>query len=220
MIVAPSILSADFARLGEEIAAVEKAGADWIHFDVMDGRFVPNITIGQPVLKSVRAATTLPLDVHLMIQDPGRYVESFVKAGADIITVHAEATEHLHRVLQQIQATGKQAGVSLNPGTPLSVIENVLEEVDLVLIMSVNPGFGGQQFISHSLEKIRKLQEMLDDCVCGDVLIQVDGGVTPANVADVASAGACAIVAGSAVFGADDYGVAIRALKKNAAEAC
>jgi len=218
MIIAPSILSADFARLAEEVAAVEKAGADWIHVDVMDGAFVPNITIGQPVVRALRKVTELPLDVHLMVEDPGRYVDEFVEAGSDWLTVHAEACTHLHRCLQQIRAAGAKAGVSLNPATPLSVIEHVLDEVDLVLIMSVNPGFGGQKFIPEALNKIRMLKMMLADEGRDDVLIQVDGGVGPANIGEIAKAGAGAVVAGNAVFSQDDYAVPIKQMKQAAAQ--
>ncbi len=220
MIIAPSILSANFTRLAEEIKALEEAGADWIHIDVMDGVFVPNITIGQPVVRAIRKVTELPLDVHLMIQDPGRYVEEFAEAGADIITVHEEACTHLHRVVQQIKATGAQAGVSVNPHTPVQMIEHVLEEIDLVLIMSVNPGFGGQVFLPQTLEKIRRVKTMLASSLRGDVVIEVDGGVGPQNVADVAEAGSCAVVAGNAVFSQRDYAVPIKAMKQAVEDIC
>ncbi len=211
-LIAPSILSADFASLGDEVNAVVDAGADWIHVDVMDGRFVPNITIGVPVVEAVRAITKAPLDVHLMIVEPERYVDAFARAGADVITVHAEATTHLHRTLQQIRAAGAQAGVSLNPHSPPDVLEYVLDQVDLVLVMSVNPGFGGQSFIDSSLDKIRRIRTMLD-AAGSSARLEVDGGVKPANNPRVAEAGADTFVAGSAVFGADDYAAAISALR-------
>jgi ribulose-phosphate 3-epimerase len=217
MIIAPSILSADFARLGDEIRAVEAAGADWIHVDVMDGLFVPNITIGQPVVRSIRRITKLPLDVHLMIRDPGRYVGDFAEAGADLIVVHQEACTHLHRVLQDIRSRGKKAGVSLNPATPLSTIENVLEDVDLVLLMSVNPGFGGQAFIPQTVDKIRQLRQTLADRGLNDVVIEIDGGVGPANVGELVRAGAEAFVAGNAIFKQPDYAAVIAAMRRNGA---
>jgi ribulose-phosphate 3-epimerase len=216
MIIAPSILSADFARLGEEVKAVAKAGADWIHVDVMDGMFVPNITIGQPVVRALRAITDLPLDVHLMIDDPGRYVDEFAAAGADWITIHQEACTHLHRCLQQIRAAGKKAGVCLNPATPVETIEHVLHNVDLILVMSVNPGFGGQKFIPVALDKIRALRQMLRARGLREVLIEVDGGVGPDNAAEVLQAGADAIVAGNAIFSQPDYAVPIAAMRRAA----
>ncbi len=216
MIIAPSILSADFARLGEEVKAIAAAGADWIHVDVMDGRFVPNITIGQPVVRALRAITDLPLDVHLMIDDPGRYVEEFAAAGADWITVHQEACTHLHRCLQQIHHTGKKAGVSLNPATPVETIEHVLGDVDLILIMSVNPGFGGQKFIPVALEKIRAVRHALRERGLRDVLIEVDGGVGPDNAAEVLRAGTDVIVAGNAIFSQRDYAAPIAAMRRAA----
>jgi ribulose-phosphate 3-epimerase len=201
VLIAPSILSADFGRLAEEIRAVEAAGADWIHVDVMDGRFVPNLTIGPLVVRAVRAATKLPVDVHLMIVEPERYVADFAKAGADGITVHVEASPHLHRTLQQIRGLGVKAGVSLNPHTPEDAIRYVLGDLDLVLVMSVNPGFGGQSFIPSALPKLARLRDAIAR-EGHDVVLEVDGGVARATAGDVARAGGRALVAGSAVFGA------------------
>ncbi|KAM0982686.1 hypothetical protein ACFX2I_015548 [Malus domestica] len=214
IIVSPSILSANFAKLGEQVKAVELAGCDWIHVDVMDGRFVPNITIGPLVVDALRPVTDLPLDVHLMIVEPEQRVPDFIKAGADIVSVHAEqsSTIHLHRSVNQIKSLGAKAGVVLNPGTPLSAIEYILDVVDLVLIMSVNPGFGGQSFIESQVKKIADLRRI---CVEKGVnpWIEVDGGVGPANAYKVIEAGANALVAGSAVFGAKDYAEAIKGIK-------
>jgi len=213
-VISPSILSADFSRLGDEIRAVDQAGADWIHVDVMDGRFVPNITIGPLIVEAIRPVTRKPLDVHLMIVEPEKYVADFAKAGADIISVHAEhnASPHLHRTLGQIRELGKQAGVVLNPSTPLELIEHVLELCDLILIMSVNPGFGGQSFIPTMVPKIRKLREICDEKGL-DPWIEVDGGLKVDNTWQVLEAGANAIVAGSAVFKAKDYSTAIEGIR-------
>lgn len=214
VVISPSILSADFSRLGAEVEAVDKAGADWIHVDVMDGRFVPNITIGPLVVQAIRPVTKKPLDVHLMIVEPEKYVEDFAKAGADIISVHAEhnASPHLHRTLCQIRELGKKAGVVLNPSTPLELIEYVLDVSDLILIMSVNPGFGGQSFIPSAVDKIRKLRQICDERGL-DPWIEVDGGVKSNNAWQVLEAGANAIVAGSAVFNAQNYATAISEIR-------
>ena len=210
--IAPSILSADFGRLAEEVQAVQEAGADWIHVDVMDGAFVPNITIGPLVTEAVRRATTLPVDVHLMIADPDRYVADFRSAGADSITVHAEAATHLHRSVQAIKATGARAGVALNPHTPADVLAYVLDELDLVLVMSVNPGFGGQAYIPAVEPKVRKLaQWRAERGLTFD--IEIDGGIKPATIASAAEAGVDVFVAGSAIFKKDDYREAIGALR-------
>jgi ribulose-phosphate 3-epimerase len=215
ILIAPSILSADFGRLADEVRAVTEAGANLIHVDVMDGRFVPNITIGPVVVKALRKATTLPLEVHLMIVEPEKYIEDFARAGADTIGVHVEACRHLHRVIQQIKHVGKRASVTLNPHTPLDSIRYVLEDVQQVLIMSVNPGFGGQSFIPNVLPKIRDLAAEIAARKL-DVDIEVDGGIKPDNVAEAVRAGANVIVAGSAVFESRDYRATIAALKKNA----
>ncbi|KAF0182926.1 MAG: ribulose-phosphate 3-epimerase [Nitrospirae bacterium] len=210
--IAPSILSADFARLGEEIEAAARAGADWLHVDVMDGHFVPNMTIGPLVVEALKKRTALPLDVHLMIEQPDRYLQDFTDAGADYLTVHAEASVHLHRSVQHIKELGVKAGVSLNPATPLSVLECILPDLDMVLLMSVNPGFGGQKFIPFVMEKIRTLKRMIAEC--GSLaLIEVDGGVKPDNARAVATAGADVLVMGSAFFGADDYELLMKTLR-------
>jgi ribulose-phosphate 3-epimerase len=210
--VAPSILSADFGRLEEEVRAVEHAGADLIHVDVMDGRFVPNITLGPQIVSAVKKATRLPLDVHLMIVEPERYVEAFVKAGASSLGVHVEACPHLHRTVQQIREAGAKPVAVLNPATPLCAIEEVLPELSMVLLMSVNPGFGGQSFIGSTVDKIRRLRAQLDQRGL-DVDIEVDGGVNPDTAREVKKAGANVLVAGTAVFGAVDYKAAIAALR-------
>ncbi len=210
--IAPSILSADLGRLADEVADVERGGADWIHLDVMDGRFVPNITLGPIVVEAVRRATKLPLDVHLMIVEPERYVESFARAGADVISVHVEASPHLQRTLSAIRGLGKKAGVVLNPHTDERSIEYVLGDVDLILVMSVNPGFGGQKFLSSVLPKVRALRERVD-ALGLDVHIEVDGGVTPETAPGVVEAGADVLVAGSAVFGARDRADAIAKIR-------
>jgi ribulose-phosphate 3-epimerase len=201
--LAPSILSADFARLGEQIDEVTRAGADYIHVDVMDGHFVPNITIGAPVVASIRPVTSLPLDVHLMIEHPERYISDFVNAGADIITVHVEASPHLHSTIEAIKKLGVKAGVSLNPPTPLGAIEEFLPHVDLVLIMSVNPGFGGQSFIPETLPRIANMRKLLDDRGLSAEL-EVDGGITADNAPDIVKAGADVLVAGNSVFRAEE----------------
>jgi len=210
--IAPSILSADFSRLGDEIAAVEAAGADWVHIDVMDGHFVPNITIGPGLIASIRKTTRLPFDVHLMIENPERYIDDFAKAGADWITVHVEATVHLHRTIAMIREKGLKAGVSLNPATPLVQIEPILPDIDLLLIMTVNPGFGGQKFIEGSLPRIRQAKEMIRT-LAPNTLMEVDGGVTQKNLREIADAGADILVAGSAIFGSGDYPATIGAMK-------
>ena len=214
--IAPSILSADFSRLGEDIRAVDRAGADYIHVDVMDGHFVPNITIGPLVVAALRKVTDKPLDVHLMIENPDLYIPEFARAGADIITVHQEAVPHLHRTVQLIKSLGKKAGVSLNPATPEATLDVILDELDLVLVMSVNPGFGGQAFIPSALDKIRALRQRISQRGLATEL-EVDGGVKLDNIGEVVAAGADVLVAGSAVFNTDDYAATIAALRKNAA---
>lgn len=211
--IAPSILSADFTRLGEEIRAIDAAGCDWVHVDVMDGHFVPNITIGPLIVKAIRPLTKKPLDVHLMISPADPYIEAFAEAGADIITLHAEAGPHLHRSLQTVRALGKKAGVVINPATPVSVLEHVVSNVDLILIMSVNPGFGGQSFIPEALEKLRQARALIGT---RPIDLEIDGGVTPDNAAEIARAGANAFVAGSSVFTGNDpktYHARIQAIR-------
>lgn len=215
LMIAPSILSADFTRLGDEIRAVEAAGADVIHVDVMDGHFVPNITIGPLVVRAVRAVTDLPVDVHLMIADPDRYLKDFIDAGADWVTVHVEACVHLHRTLACIKDMGRKAGAVLNPATSLTTLDYVLAEVDLVMLMSVNPGFGGQSFIPSAIDKIRRLRQMLD-AVNPGAGVEVDGGIGPATIGAVAEAGANIFVAGSAIYGQAEYGPVIRDLRQRA----
>lgn len=216
ILIAPSILSADFTRLGAEIEAVEDAGADLIHIDVMDGLFVPNITIGPLVVKAAKKAARKPLDVHLMIADADRYLDDFAKAGADWITVHVEACRHLHRTVSRIRELGVRPGVVLNPATPLASLDYILEEVEVVMLMSVNPGFGGQSFIPSTLTKIWQLRQRIE-ALGLEVDIEVDGGISPATIHDVAQAGANVFVAGSAIYGSDDYRHEISLLKRNGA---
>ena len=211
--IAPSILSADFIRLGEEVKSVEKAGADYIHIDVMDGHFVPNITIGPLIVKAVRRVTKLPLDVHLMISDPDSFIDEFSEAGADIITVHAETVNHLNRTIQHIRGKGVRSGVSLNPATTLDCLEYVLDDLDVVLLMTVNPGFEGQEFIPEVIPKIKRLREEINKRDL-DVEIEVDGGIGPENIGRVSSAGANVFVAGSAIFYSDDYAKTIRLMRE------
>jgi ribulose-phosphate 3-epimerase len=216
--IAPSILAADFGRLGEEVKAVERAGADWIHVDVMDGRFVPNLTLGPVVVEAVRRSTSLPLDVHLMIVEPERYIHDFVKAGAATVGVHVETCPHLHRTVAHIREAGARASVVLNPSTPAAHVELVLGDVDQVLVMTVNPGFGGQHFIPSMLPKIRQLRDWIDERGLA-VRLEVDGGVGPGTIGLAASAGADVFVAGTAVFGTKDYTAAIAELRREASEA-
>lgn len=215
--IAPSILSADFARLGEEIAAVERGGAGVIHVDVMDGHFVPNITVGLPIVKAVRRATGLPVDAHLMITEPGRYAEQFVEAGASMVSVHVEADPHLHRTLDAIRRKGALAGVAINPATPLVALEEALPYADYILLMSVNPGFGGQKFIPTSLDKLRRLRRMITERG-SSARIEIDGGIDRQNIAEIAAAGAEIIVAGTAVFGGGDPAAGVRELREAAVQ--
>ncbi|HBH79505.1 MAG TPA: ribulose-phosphate 3-epimerase [Nitrospira sp.] len=212
VLIAPSILSADFARLAEEIAAVEQAGADLLHVDVMDGHFVPNLTVGPPIVESLKKVTKLPLDVHLMITNADAFIPDFVEAGADYLTVHVEACPHLHRTIQSIKERGIKAGVTLNPATPISSLQDILGDVDLVLIMSVNPGFGGQKFIPSVLKKIAEARAMLDR-INSHALLEVDGGVKVENTKEIVAAGATTLVAGSAIFSQRDYKATIAALR-------
>lgn len=211
--ISPSILSADFSRLADEIRAAEDAGAHMLHIDVMDGRFVPNITIGPAVVESLRKVTKLPLDVHLMIAEPDRYLPDFISAGSDILTVHIEAATHLHRSVQSIKEKGVRAGVSLNPASPVALLEDIIDDLDMVLIMSVNPGFGGQDFIPHALVKIRQLRKLIDDRGLS-AEIEVDGGVKPENVREVADAGASILVMGSAFFKSGDYRATMEKIRR------
>ncbi|WP_456382429.1 ribulose-phosphate 3-epimerase [Persephonella sp.] len=215
-LIAPSILSADFSKLGEEIKAVEEGGADIIHLDIMDGRYVPNITIGIPVVESLRAVTDLPFDAHLMIVEPERYVPDFIKAGCNMISFHMDACIHSHRLVDYIKSQGVKAGVVLNPATPVNTLEEIIHFVDYVLIMSVNPGFGGQKFIPQTLEKVKKLKILMEETGRTDLLIEIDGGIKESNIAEVSAAGVNIFVAGSSVFRADSPADAVRRLKQKA----
>ena len=211
--IAPSLLSANFVRLAEDISRIEAAGADWLHLDIMDGHFVPNLSFGPPVVAAIRKITKLPLDVHLMVTNPAELIEAFTAAGADWLTVHVETEPHLHRLVDRIRELGVRPAVALNPATPLGTLEEILSEVDMVLVMSVNPGFGGQKFIPSSLSKIRRLKEQLQN-TDRSVIIEVDGGINQATALQVREAGADVLVAGSAVFGSDDLELAIRNLRQ------
>lgn len=211
--IAPSLLSANFVRLAEDISRIEAAGADWLHLDIMDGHFVPNLSFGPPVVAAIRKITKLPLDVHLMVTNPAELIEAFAAAGADWLTVHVETEPHLHRLVDRIRELGVRPAVALNPATPLGTLEEILSEVDMVLVMSVNPGFGGQKFIPSSLSKIRRLKEQLQN-TDRSVIIEVDGGINQATALQVREAGADVLVAGSAVFGSDDLELAIRNLRQ------
>jgi ribulose-phosphate 3-epimerase len=213
--IAPSILSADFAALGRDVAAVERGGADLIHVDVMDGHFVPNITIGPPVVRALKRVATRPLDVHLMIEEADRYIESFIKEGADMVSVHVEAVPHLHRTIHYIKKLGAKAGAVINPATPAEALSAIAADLDFVLVMSVNPGFGGQAFIPHSLDKVRRVREILDEAG-SSAPIEIDGGIDATNAADVVAAGASILVAGNAIFGTPDPEAATRALRASA----
>jgi ribulose-phosphate 3-epimerase len=210
--IAPSLLSADFANLTEEIRRIEEGGADYLHLDVMDGNYVPNITFGAPLIKSIKKISSIPFDVHLMIDKPERFIKDFVEAGADILTVHAEATTHLHRTIQEIKSYGIKAGVSLNPATPLNALEYILDDIDLVLLMSVNPGFGGQSFINSTKGKIQALRQIIDDKGL-DIIIEIDGGVKLSNAKELADLGVDLLVSGSDIFGADDIIARTKAYK-------
>ena len=212
--IAPSILSADFSILGEQVKRVEKGGAEFLHIDVMDGHFVPNISFGFPIMKAIRNLSNLVFDVHLMIEEPGRYVDEFISAGADLITVHYEADRHIDRTINYIKSKGCKAGIALNPGTPVSMLKNLIPSLDMVLIMSVNPGFGGQSFIPYSLDKIKEVKEMAKACGKEDLLIQVDVGVGANNIKEIVEAGANVLVAGSAVFKEDKIEENIKALRE------
>ncbi|CAM2815413.1 ribulose-phosphate 3-epimerase [Paenibacillus sediminis] len=216
--IAPSILSADFGKLGPEVAEVTQGGADFIHIDVMDGHFVPNLTFGPLVMDAVKPYTTIPLDVHLMIDNPEQYIPAFAKAGASFITVHAEACTHLHRVVHMIKELGVKAGVAINPGTPVSAVTEVLEDLDMVLVMTVNPGFGGQAFIPRTLRKIKELRQLAGELQMPDLLIEVDGGITAETAPLVVNAGANVLVAGSAIFGKEDRAAAIAEIRNSCAK--